>query len=89
MDIFWNRTFLVANLATNFQDLAAKVENLVALAPVLGAISRPAIMTVIENMLKTAVEISMDNLNPSCVMSTTSKHRHVPGACYACKSYLF
>ena len=35
------RTFLVANLATNFQDLVAKVENLVALAPVLGAISRP------------------------------------------------
>ena len=35
------RTFLVANLATNFQDLVAKVENVVALAPVLGAISRP------------------------------------------------
>ena len=32
---------LVANLATNFQDLVAKVKNLVALAPVLGAISRP------------------------------------------------
>ena len=27
---------------TNFQDLVAKVKNLVALAPVLGAISRPA-----------------------------------------------
>ena len=26
---------------TNFQDLVAKVKNLVALAPVLGAISRP------------------------------------------------
>ena len=37
------RRFLVANLATNFQDLVAKVENLVALAPVLGAISRPAL----------------------------------------------
>ena len=35
MDFFWNRTFLVAN----FQDLVAKVENLVALVPVLGAIS--------------------------------------------------
>ena len=32
---------LVANLATNFQDLVAKVKNVVALAPVLGAISRP------------------------------------------------
>ena len=27
---------------TNFQDLVGKVKNLVALAPVLGAISRPA-----------------------------------------------
>ena len=33
---------LVAYLATNFQDLVAKVKNLVALAPVLGAILRPA-----------------------------------------------
>ena len=32
---------LVANLATNFQDLVAKMKNLVALAPVLGAILRP------------------------------------------------
>ena len=31
----------MANLATNFQDLVAKVKNLVALAPVLGAILRP------------------------------------------------
>ena len=31
----------MANLATNFQDLVAKVKNLGALAPVLGAISRP------------------------------------------------
>ena len=30
-----------ANLATNFQDLVAKVKNLVALAPLLGTISRP------------------------------------------------
>ena len=30
-----------ANLATNFQDLVTKVKNLVALAPLLGAISRP------------------------------------------------
>ena len=29
---------LVANLVTNFQDLVAKVKNLVALAPELGAI---------------------------------------------------
>ena len=32
---------LVANLATNFQDLVAKVKNLVVLAPVLGVILRP------------------------------------------------
>jgi len=32
---------LVTNLATNFQDLVAKVKNLVALAPVLGAIWHP------------------------------------------------
>ena len=31
------------NLATNFQDLVAKVKNLVTLAPVLGAISRPGV----------------------------------------------
>ena len=37
---------LVANLATNFQDLVAKVKNLVALAPVLGAISHPVIVIV-------------------------------------------
>ena len=29
-------------MATNFQDLIAKMENIVALVPVLGAISRPA-----------------------------------------------
>ena len=33
---------LVANLAIDFQDLVAKVKNLVALAPVLGTISCPA-----------------------------------------------
>ena len=32
---------LVANLAIDFQDLVAKVKNLVTLAPVLGAISCP------------------------------------------------
>ena len=31
---------IVANLANNFQDLVVKVKNLVALAPVVGAISR-------------------------------------------------
>ena len=36
------RNILVANLASNFQDLVTKVKNLVTLAPVLGAISRPA-----------------------------------------------
>ena len=39
--LLWN--ILVANLATNFQDFVAKVKNLVALAPVLGAISRPGL----------------------------------------------
>ena len=37
--LWWN--VVVANLATNFQDLVAKVKNLVTLAPVLGAISHP------------------------------------------------
>ena len=37
--LWWN--VLVASLATNFQDLVAKVKNLVSMAPVLGAISRP------------------------------------------------
>ena len=37
---------LVANLVTNFQDLVTKVKNLVALVPVLGAISRPALVSV-------------------------------------------
>ena len=37
--LWWN--ILVANLATNFQDLVAKGKNLVVLAPVLGVISRP------------------------------------------------
>ena len=37
--VWWS--ILVANVATNFQDLVAKMKNLVALAPVLGAISRP------------------------------------------------
>ena len=32
---------LVANLTTNFQDLVAKMKNLVVLAPVLGAILCP------------------------------------------------
>ena len=32
---------VVANLVINFQDLFAKVKNLVALAPVLGAILCP------------------------------------------------
>ena len=43
-NISWN--VVVANLVTNFQDLVAKVKNLVALAPVLGAISRPAISSI-------------------------------------------
>ena len=37
--LWWN--ILVVNLATNFQDLVTKVKNLVSLAPVLSAISRP------------------------------------------------
>ena len=44
--LWWN--ILVANLATNFQDLVAKVKNLVALAPVLGTISRPESLNVIK-----------------------------------------
>ena len=37
--LWWN--IPVANLATHFQNLVAKVKNVVALAPVLGAISHP------------------------------------------------
>ena len=37
--LWWN--ILVTNLVTNFRDLVAKVKNLVALVPVLGAISCP------------------------------------------------
>ena len=37
------RNILVANLATNFKDLVAKVKNLVVLVPVLGKISRPGL----------------------------------------------
>ena len=37
--LWWN--ILVTNLATYFQDLVSKVKKLVALAPVLGPISRP------------------------------------------------
>ena len=37
----WCLIILRVNLATNFQDLVAKVKNLVTLAPVLGTISRP------------------------------------------------
>ena len=57
------RTFLVANLATNFQDLVAKVENLVALAPVLGAISRPDIPFFLQKsalVLKLSFETSVN-----------------------------
>ena len=38
---------LVANLVTNFQDLVAKVKNLVALAPVLGTILRPGAYSIL------------------------------------------
>jgi len=39
----YTEIIIVAILATNFQDLVAKVKNFVALAPVLGAIRRPAV----------------------------------------------
>ena len=42
---------LVPNLATNFQDLVAKVKILVALAPVLGAILRPEYMQVYKKQI--------------------------------------
>jgi len=38
---------IVAILTTNFQDLVAKVKDFVALAPVLGAIWRPAVFFVV------------------------------------------
>ena len=40
--LWWNT--LVADLVTYFQDLVAKVKNLVTLVPVLGAISHPVII---------------------------------------------
>ena len=47
---------LVAKLATNFQDLVAKVKNLVALAPVLGAILCPdAIFNLVLNWSRAVV----------------------------------
>ena len=49
----------MANLATNFQDLVAKVKNLVALAPVLGAISHPEL----------SVAINPYQLHLSCIKS--------------------
>ena len=70
MDFFWNRTFLVANLATNFQDLVAKVENLVALAPVLGAISGPEYIVHFFILLKETWKIR-DNLY-ICLLLLTS-----------------
>ena len=39
-------------LATNFQDLVAKVKKLVAVAPVLGAISRPELDNFVSSYLK-------------------------------------
>ena len=42
--LWWK--ILVANLATDFQDLFVKVKNLVTLVPVLGAISRPVLFVV-------------------------------------------
>ena len=50
---------LVANLATTFQDLVAKVKNLVALAPVLGAISRPG-----SYMIRKSLRVIMENQSP-------------------------
>ena len=48
---------LVTNLVINFQDLVAKVKNLVTLAPVLGAISCPELnMQIITIIMKNRVD---------------------------------
>ena len=46
-------------LANNFQDLVAKVKNLVVMAPVLGAISRPDYPCItVHFMLQSSVIVS-------------------------------
>ena len=44
----------MANLATTFQDLVAKVKNLVTLAPVSGAISRPDLYSLFSYLLNSS-----------------------------------
>ena len=49
-------------MATNFQDLAAKVKNLVTLAPVFCAISRPAILKSYPNMMAAIIFFSTEEV---------------------------
>ena len=44
----------MANLATTFQDLVAKVKNLVTLAPVSGAISCPDLYSLFSYLLNSS-----------------------------------
>ena len=56
---------------TNFQDLVAQVKNLGALAPVLGAISRPACISRYTNILHIKLKI----IATSLVSSVTTLHK--------------
>ena len=56
---------LVAKLATNFQDLVAKVKNLVALAPVLGTILRPALLATSEQSSSSFIETKLNHNKPN------------------------
>ena len=47
-----------SSLVTNFQDLVAKVKNLVALAPVLGTISHPGVV-ILFNLLNSLVNLDI------------------------------
>ena len=53
--------------STNFQDLVAKVKNLVALAPVLGAISCPVYCTTKTNVSQQPLRTNKPHLQISCI----------------------
>ena len=56
------------HLVTTFEDLVTKVKNLVALAPVLGAISHPRFMVISFNCL-----IDQDRISPYNINKTSSR----------------
>ena len=75
---------IVAILATNFQDLVAKVKNLVALTPVLGTIWCPAyslLFTVFEAVLKRFERFSAGGSVPLARKKTLVGHVQSPSEC--------